>query len=1355
MADNVNDSNKQQNAHGIKKPQRKEAYTIDFGNGEKSSLQDSFLKFKKAKQDYDNSTAKMMKKKEIAKQKRVRRARRRRQKNPKFQEELRQKFINQAKKYFGIPYARKYWSKDTDEYSSKLFLDCCGLVRQVVRDLAKDFGFVIGPWNQAYMFDTLPHIIESEKDMKPGDLVFMSGTYTNPKSTNQKHFMTHVEIWLGHGPKTIGARWNNGKVQIWDHYKFEAKSFSNTVYHFRSIDTWLKGICKSYCPEHKWKRSKFKPGKKSIFKEAQKKEKEGTDDQQASDQAGQQVDQGADEVVNEPDDDPDEGDDEGEEDQVEDDEDEEDLEDDLDEGEDNDEEVNEDDEAADAFDQEQTTQVSPVASQSTQEKDYSQNSIESCKKSPSRKSPQGVDKSKSQGLDLQQSETSLLNEIQVEKQNEEKKDFIIEQKNGDEKKDFSPELKNGDSMKAGCDSKDSSLIEKKNDGQKHFSNGFQHGGCGKQKSPHIEKNNSRNNDSLEVARPLSDSCIGSASNSSKETNEPATESNVKEAEEKAHIKRGKKSPGTRQTKLPQCSLPSNMQPTFYIGGGNGVSLVEGPLVALGWKRTTDKYDERYRLKWVECKTRINYGGFKEGDQLVNHIPNGQLLTNKLGLLNSLQEYERVTLSTKGRPPRLKFNDFFPETYRLDEKNNKDIFLEVYQDGEMWICKPTGLNQGKGIFIIRSRDEINKTLEEREQKKEQLSRSTKPLMSRIVQRYIMNPLLLAARKFDVRAYMLIASTVPFLVLYHKGYVRLCCAKYDNDDSNLSIHLTNQFVQKKDPNFKDIKEDTVWSMEKFNDYFNEKIAAKSGVEPDWVKNILTKQMQKIMIHCFNSVKHKLNQRIGYFDLFGLDFMVDADLKVWLIEINVNPSLAVTCGAQKEVVPGVVEESLYLAIECFEKTKKNQPLLPLNTLKNMSVLYCGTRANTIPPRAARSVSPVTNERLKVTASSATTATSKTNRHANETSRSGHRLSVSSTPLASTSGKKSEDSSSNAVSKSVDNTSKGTTSEQPLSESETVPLKMTHVSSAEAIGAKNGSINQVSDSDGSKEPKSVWTLNSDGVLTLQAPKPVIQPVSTAPNLDQIKSILAQVGTTSTASTTTGTNTTNAGSAANVKSDKRNVSVLSPLNDKSAVNASIASSNETATTAKSADTSSEKSNIAPPRSEFPSLLAKVDNVKSSTVTMGLSTPAKVASAVPLSSGASSTANSSNAPRSVPITTFSMSSVVSGHTSVQHERDRAETMAAYTTLTKLNNTSNLPSISHTNSVVKSTLSSGNQNVRLSNVYKTTTNYDAPSLKFTSVGQSKQSNDSQIEVVPHRQSKGEAHVEVIPHRKHKDMFDRGS
>ncbi|KAK7469560.1 hypothetical protein BaRGS_00036408, partial [Batillaria attramentaria] len=184
--------------------------------------------------------------------------------DPQRMETLRRKFLQQAKRYFGVPYARKYWAKDTPEYKSPLFLDCCGLVRQVMRDLEADFGFRIGPWNQAYMYDTLP-ISLTEKQMKPGDLVFMSGTYTNPKSKKQRHNMMHVEIWLGDGPKTIGARWNNGKVKVFDSYKFSPKSFTNEQYYFRSIDTWLMGSCKSHCSQHRWGMSNFNPGKKSVF----------------------------------------------------------------------------------------------------------------------------------------------------------------------------------------------------------------------------------------------------------------------------------------------------------------------------------------------------------------------------------------------------------------------------------------------------------------------------------------------------------------------------------------------------------------------------------------------------------------------------------------------------------------------------------------------------------------------------------------------------------------------------------------------------------------------------------------------------------------------------------------------------------------------------------------------------------------------------------------------------------------------------------------------------------------------------------------------------------------------------------
>jgi len=62
----------------------------------------------------------------------------------------------------------------------------------------------------------------------------------------QRHNMTHVEIWAGEGEKTIGARWNNGKVTLFDSYKFLAKSYHSETYHFKSIDTWLQGICKRW-----------------------------------------------------------------------------------------------------------------------------------------------------------------------------------------------------------------------------------------------------------------------------------------------------------------------------------------------------------------------------------------------------------------------------------------------------------------------------------------------------------------------------------------------------------------------------------------------------------------------------------------------------------------------------------------------------------------------------------------------------------------------------------------------------------------------------------------------------------------------------------------------------------------------------------------------------------------------------------------------------------------------------------------------------------------------------------------------------------------------------------------------------
>lgn len=170
---------------------------------------------------------------------------------PEFRRQLRNKFVETAKKYMGIPYAQKYHKPSDPLYSSPLFLDCCAYVRQVVFDLRTDFGFTLGKWNQAYQYDLLPDQDLKEEDLQPGDLIFYSGIYYDKRIKPFPHDMVHVEIYMGEG-RSIGSRWQKGTIQVFDSYKFKSTLYHDIKYHFRSIDSWLGGILKSYCDEHKW-----------------------------------------------------------------------------------------------------------------------------------------------------------------------------------------------------------------------------------------------------------------------------------------------------------------------------------------------------------------------------------------------------------------------------------------------------------------------------------------------------------------------------------------------------------------------------------------------------------------------------------------------------------------------------------------------------------------------------------------------------------------------------------------------------------------------------------------------------------------------------------------------------------------------------------------------------------------------------------------------------------------------------------------------------------------------------------------------------------------------------------------------
>ena len=68
----------------------------------------------------------------------------------------------------------------------------------------------------------------------------------------------------------------------------------------------------------------------------------------------------------------------------------------------------------------------------------------------------------------------------------------------------------------------------------------------------------------------------------------------------------------------------------------------------------------------------------EGEQMVNRIPNCYVLTNKLGLLTSLQRYEQVLIALRlSRVVKLRMSDFVPETYRLDDSFQQRAFFEAF------------------------------------------------------------------------------------------------------------------------------------------------------------------------------------------------------------------------------------------------------------------------------------------------------------------------------------------------------------------------------------------------------------------------------------------------------------------------------------------------------------------------------------------------------------------------------------------------------------------------------------------------------------------------------------------------------
>jgi hypothetical protein len=83
---------------------------------------------------------------------------------------------------------------------------------------------------------------------------------------------------------------------------------------------------------------------------------------------------------------------------------------------------------------------------------------------------------------------------------------------------------------------------------------------------------------------------------------------------------------------------------------------------------------------------------------------------------------------------------------------------------------------------------------------------------------------------------------------------------------------------------------------------------------VENILIPRMKDIIIDTFMSAREKMNQesKPNVFELFGFDFMIDEDFRVWLIEVNTNPYLGTPNDFTKKLVPRMIDDMLKIVLD-----------------------------------------------------------------------------------------------------------------------------------------------------------------------------------------------------------------------------------------------------------------------------------------------------------------------------------------------------------------------------------------------------------------------------------------------------------
>ena len=154
----------------------------------------------------------------------------------------------------------------------------------------------------------------------------------------------------------------------------------------------------------------------------------------------------------------------------------------------------------------------------------------------------------------------------------------------------------------------------------------------------------------------------------------------------------------------------------------------------------------------------------------------------------------------------------------------------------------------------------------------------------------------------------------LWLYKPCYVRTSSDKYTLNCNSKFIHLTNNCFQMHSSNYQAYERDNQLSYALLLEY----LETFKTQYPDLDTGHVMRRMKDLMIDCHQAALGSLdpNKRKGHkFEVIGFDFLLDEDLRVWLIEVNTCPYMGpVLCAFNENFMIDLLNDTFKLTIDKY---------------------------------------------------------------------------------------------------------------------------------------------------------------------------------------------------------------------------------------------------------------------------------------------------------------------------------------------------------------------------------------------------------------------------------------------------------